>query len=137
MDRRIVEFGERVAEQDMLTMRAARLSGLASIRSGRSQRLLVPGKCPAGGELQAAAAMFPGADERREHGDGAGCGAAIFRALDAVVHADHRGPGRGVFAGQPHDVFVGACRSSAETRSGVYSAAARLQLLEAMVCAAT
>ena len=68
--------------------------------------------------------MFPGTDERGQHGHGAGGGATILGALDAVVHANDGGSDGGVFAGQPLDVLRRYACVARDTLGGVFGGAA-------------
>ena len=88
----------------------AHVDGAGQALEGRGERevgtldgFFVPGEGAGGGELRAAAAMFPCAGERGQHADGADSGAAVFAALDAVVHAQGGGPCGGVLARELFD----------------------------------
>ena len=90
----------------MLTMRAARPSGLACMSSGMLEALLIEGKRCAGGEQKAAAALLPASGDEWKHRDGArGC-AAVLAALDAVVEPNGRGS-----AAIASGTAVGECES--------------------------
>ena len=98
----------------MLTVRAGRPSGLACISSGIWRAAELNGKLPEVERVEAAAEMLPGAEEEGEHGDGAGCGAAVLGALDPVVEADDRrlagGAARQVPRERARRVMVSAVR---------------------------
>src|SRR5580693_5061928 len=68
--------------------------------------------------------MFPGTDERGEHGNGAGGGATILRALDAVVHANDRRSDGGVVTSQLLDVLRRYACVARDALRGVFGGAA-------------
>ena len=93
----------------MLTMRASRPRRLV-LQVGRLERGAVELKRLGGGELDAAAGVFPGAGERGQQGDGADGHGAAFGALHAVVQADRGGARGGVFAREIDDIVARGCR---------------------------
>ncbi len=74
--------------------------------SGISRPALFNSKSPAGGQLQPAAHFAPGADQRRQRRNSPRGRSPAIAALNAVVQADRRRPGGGVFARQRYHVLA-------------------------------
>ena len=81
--------------------RDAALLQVGPLQAGRLQLAQLPARA----ELDAAAALAPRPDQRRQTGDVAHRHAAAVMALHAVVDADRGRPRRRVFARQPADAF--------------------------------
>ena len=108
----------------MLTVRARAGERAGEHEVGAAEGVLVEGEGAGGGELQATAAVLPGAGDEGEHDDGAGGGAAVFAALDAVVEADDGGTaavaaGVGVAVGEGQDAVCGEAGDGGDAVWGV------------------